>query len=379
MEEKIEYTVPVTTILEIQPHSNAERLEIAKVYDFNVIVRKGLYKPGDTIVYVPIDSIIPLDLEAKIFGTDSKIRLTNGRIKQIRLRGLASQGMIIDMSDVKDSFKKLPTIGDNVAEVLNITKYEPPKASYGANQPKSKKDRNKPWENAFFHSYGGLSNWKYYSKSDMFVEGQEVVYQEKIHGTSGRASKSPLIPKTLWKKFLKLIGRLPEYQFCYGSNNVQLQSRSYTGFYEDNLYADACKTYDLESKLSNNETVYFEIYGSGIQKGYTYGLAEDDRAIVVFDVKVLSDDRQSTRWLALDELAQWCKERNLPMVPTLYRGPHSNEMAILTTKGDSVIGKQKIREGIVIRDPANPVCFFGKKAFKLLSEEYLDLDNTDFH
>lgn len=381
MEENntIEFIVPITKIVEKQAHPNADRLEFVKVFDFNVIVRKDLYQVGDTVTYVPIDSILPPDLEMKIFGEDSKIKLTKGRIKQIRIRGHASQGMLIKMDDIQEYFKELPTIGDNIASILSITKYEPPAPSFASNQPGVKKERNRKWENPYFHTYGGLQNWKYYANSDLFPEGSEVVYQEKIHGTNGRASLSPTVVKTLWQKVLRFFRRLPDYQFCYGSNNVQLQFKRYTGWYGDNIYAEACKKYNLELKLQPNETVYFEIFGSGIQKGYTYGHKDGEQSIVVFDVKVLSDDKKSTRWLSVDELTQWCKERFLPIVPLLYRGPHSKELAPFYTKGDSAIGGQKIREGIVIRDPNQTECFYGKKIFKLLSEEYLDGDQTDFH
>ena len=351
MEEEVKFIVPVTTVLEVVPHSNADALEIVKVFDFNVIVRKNSYKVGDTVIYAPIDCILPASLEVIIFGPNSKIKLTKGRIKQIRIRGLASQGMIIDLKDVNLYFKELPTVGDNVADILGIVKHEPPETSFSANQPRVKKERNRSYENPYFHTYGGLNNWKYYAKSELFVEGQEVVYQEKIHGTNGRASLSPFVAKTLWQKFLKFIGRMPEHQFCYGSNNVQLQAKPYTGYYEDNVYAEACKKYNLHLKLQPNETVYFEIYGCGVQKGYTYGHTNDSRSIAVFDVKVLSEDKQSTRWLTVDELTIWCAERMLPMVPIIYRGPHSLAKAQECTKGDSLIGKQKVREGIVIRDP----------------------------
>src|ERR1019366_276226 len=48
------YKVPLTTILELNPHNNAERLELATVYGFQVIVRKGQYKVGDKVIYIPI-------------------------------------------------------------------------------------------------------------------------------------------------------------------------------------------------------------------------------------------------------------------------------------------------------------------------------------
>ena len=53
------YKVPLTTIVKVEPHTNAERLELAFVYGFQVIVQKGKYQVGDKVVYVPIDSLLP--------------------------------------------------------------------------------------------------------------------------------------------------------------------------------------------------------------------------------------------------------------------------------------------------------------------------------
>jgi RNA ligase (TIGR02306 family) len=62
-----DYKVPLTTILAINPHNNAERLEVATVYGFQVIVSKGTYRVGDLALYIPIDSILPERLEANLF------------------------------------------------------------------------------------------------------------------------------------------------------------------------------------------------------------------------------------------------------------------------------------------------------------------------
>src|SRR5271166_1293205 len=59
------YKVPLTTIVNITPHTGADRLEMAWVYGFQVVVKKGQYKVGDKVVYVPVDSILPQWLEDK--------------------------------------------------------------------------------------------------------------------------------------------------------------------------------------------------------------------------------------------------------------------------------------------------------------------------
>lgn len=382
-EDKIEFRVPVTHIKEIIPHPNpkVERLEIAIVFGFSVIVRKGQYQKNDTVVYVPVDSILPNALEAKIFGPDSKIKLTKGRVRQVRIQQFASQGMLIDLKDLdfQDAPKlKLLEEGQNLAELLGITKYEPPVPDFQSNLPRVKKERNKEHENMFLHTYGGVENFKWYP--DVFEEGQQVVYQEKIHGTNARAAILPYQAKGLVDKIRKLLGILPKYQFCYGSNTVQLQAKRFTGYYDTNVYAEACEKYGIKGKLNPHETVYFEIYGASIQKNYMYDCAPGERKIVVFDVKVLADDCKSTRFLSTAELKQWCQDRDLPLVPYLYCGGHSKELAKEYSLRKSRLNPNEDSEGIVIKDPKETVSFFGKKYLKLISEHYLDnKDNTDNH
>lgn len=376
MEEiEIKFRVPVTKIKRIDPHSNADRLSIATVFGFQVVVSKDLYQVGDTCIYVPIDSILKKETEEVLFGPDSKVKLNKSRVRQIRIRGVVSQGMLINPS----LFPQLKNLEEdqNVAEELGITKYEPPAPSYASSHYKGPQLRNKPKENPFFHKYAGVENFKWYP--DLFVEGQEVVYQPKIHGTHLRFGMLPYIPTTLWDKIRKFLRILPKYQFTYGSNNVQLQQRNgHKGYYGEDIYGAACKKYDVKNKIKPHETVYCELHGPGIQKNYSYGLSE--HAIVVFDVKVLAPDCKSTRWLTVDEVHHYCLERGLPVIPTKYRGPHSIELAKEYTKGKCMMGGDDPEEGIVIRDPNETSSYMGKKWLKLISEDYLsDQSNTDNH
>lgn len=380
MEELIlesSHRVPVTKIKEVMVHPNAERLSIYKVYDFNVVAGLNQYQIGDTVIYIPIDSILPEKVESKLFGPDSKVKLHKSRVKQIRLRGAVSQGMIV--SPITLGLKGNLEENQDVGEKLGILKYEPPIPNYAATNYKGPRSRNKPKENPYFHTYGGVQNFKYYT--EFFQEGQEIVIQEKIHGTNFRAGILPYIPTTLWEKIKSKLGLLPKFQFCYGSNNVQLQKRpGNKGYYGENIYQQIAEKYDIANKLEPNETIYGEIYGPGIQKGYDYGQTE--LKLVIFDVKKLAEDRKSTQWMTVDEVKDFCSDRLLAnTVPELYRGPYSKETVDTYTKGPSILGwgKQEIREGIVIRDPKETSCYMGKKVVKYLNEDYLDLDNTDFH
>lgn len=371
-----DYKVPYTTIKAISAHPNADRLEMATVYGFQVIVPKGKYQVGSHIVYVPIDSILPAKLEAQIFPEGSLVKLHHHRVRQIRLRKVASQGMIMDPSDLVN-FVNLSKfdLEDNLAEALGVTKYEPPVRG-SANTPAGT-PRNKKSEHPDFHKYNGLNNIKWFP--ELFQPGEQVVIQEKLHGTNARASKLPFVANTLWKKIKKFLKLAPAIEKCYGSNNVQISAQSnYKGFYGEDLYGKTFNGMDVFSKLLPGETVFGEIIGPAIQAGYTYGVAEP--VFVLFDVKRLQEDG-SQIWLSPLEVEEFARQRGFEYVPVLYKGGFDKDLAYSLTKGASVYDpKTKVREGIVIKAVENYSVEGNKKAVKWVSEAYLDdAKNTDFH
>lgn len=395
------FKVPLTSIVAIGPHANADRLEIATVYGFQVVVKKGQYKVGDAVVYIPIDSVLPEWLEEKLFpmvkdpvtGVPMKppFALHGGRVRQIRIRKLASQGMLVNTMDVtsKVNFKKVRLEAD-LSEELGVTKYEPPVAGPSLTQGKDKQ-RNKSYEHPLFHKYNGLDNIKWFATA--FQEGEEVVIQEKLHGTNARASVLPYRTNSLIRKIKKFLGLAPKYEQCYGSNNVQKavgnlkkevseEARAVAGnkgsFYSEDVWGSTFKALDVFSKLRMNETVFGEICGPGIQSNYDYGLKE--HRFFLFDVKILRPDGSQV-WLSPDAVEAFAKERGFDMVPVLYSGTYDKEVAYRMTTGPSLFDpKTKVREGIVIKAKENYSVEGNKRAYKWVSEVYLDdKSNTDNH
>lgn len=378
------YKVPLTQIVAIDVHPNADKLEIATVYGFQVVIKKDSYKVGDQVIYVPIDSILPQKLEDFLFPPDAKVKLTKHRVKQIRLRKIASQGMLISPADIQSVYGFTPEyLEDDHKEMLDIRKYEPPLPKFQSEMGAPGARKTKALENPLFHKYNGLDNIKWFPT--LFKEGDMVVMQEKIHGSNARAAKLPYSANTLWKKIKKAVygwlGKSMAQEFCYGSNNVQLQERKdYKGFYGEDIYGKVFNSIDAASKIRDGETIFGEIYGSGIQKDYNYECKEGEHKFILFDVKVLQDDG-TQRWLGPDEVIAYAKDRGFDMVPEVYRGPFSLALAKELTIGNSVLAPtQKVREGVVVKaiegysDERN-----NNKALKVISEAYLDGDQTDFH
>jgi len=358
------YKVALTTIKAIRKHPNADKLEIATVYGFDVIVTKDSCKVGDQTIYVPIESVLPSNLESRLFPEDSKIKLSKSRIRQIRIRKYPSQGMLILPSVVYSVYGFTPDeLEKDYAKKLGIEKYEVPARQIGAKFGTIKKKN----ENPHFSKYGGLENIKWVP--DLFKDGETVIVTEKLHGSNGRVGIQPFVPHTLWDKAKKLFGLTPKWMDCYGSNNVQLQEGS-----GDNLYKRVFDRIGIFDKLSPGETVYGEIVGQGIQKNYHYGCEPGEYKFVVFDVK--RTENGIVRWLSADEVDTFCKNRRLDSVPILFEGEFSIEKIKELTLGNSVFApSQKVREGIVIKPKQNNG---SKKALKMISEKYLDKDQSEF-
>ena len=85
------------TITEILPIEGADRIEIARVQGWQSVIRKGDYKVGDQVIFVPIDTVLPPRPwnEHLWDKNDPKKPI---RVKTVRLRGAISQGLIFRTS-----------------------------------------------------------------------------------------------------------------------------------------------------------------------------------------------------------------------------------------------------------------------------------------
>lgn len=387
METSTTFKVSYTKVVAINPHPNLDvhSLEIATVYGFQIVQRKGTLKVGDLVLFCPVDSILPQDLESIIFPPDSKIKLSDSRVRQARIQRFPSQGLILGVDNV-NKFLAQKGYSDflfeeerDYKELLGITKYEPPvntKLHVGTPITSARRLAEHP----NMHGYNGLENIKWYP--NLFTEEDEVVIQLKLHGTNARMGNLKTQVKSRWQQILKFFKLLPESQFRYGSNNVDITAKSGRkgGFYAGDIYGEAFKKCDAKSKIRPNELVFGEIIGEGIQKGYHYG--HKTPHFVLFDVKIF-DDSGDWRWLTPEEVEAYAQERGFEMVPILYRGKYTKQVAeSLISGADPYYPKHKVREGIVIKakNYNDVLCSSKKKALKWINPEYLDdRNNSDFH
>ena len=294
-------------------------------------------------------------------------------MRTVKIRGEIAQGLFLSR-DLLPVFPLYPKEGQDLKEVLGVTKYEPPAKDIPLHMTAGpRKTRKKA--NTNFREYSDLQHLKWFTNAFEGVE-DDCAITEKVHGSSARFGYVPPVIDTLWKRFKQFIGQMPKYEWVYGSRKVQLQNRRHgtTSFYGTDIWAKCAEKYDLENRLLGGEVVYGEIYGPGIQKGYAYGLEGDDRRFAVYDVM------KDGKFLSHADLVDWCRARNLTMVPTLYTGAFSTEVVDEYTNGKSVLDPgTKVREGCVVRPVNEQHSLNGRMVYKSVSPAFLLGDQTDFH
>jgi RNA ligase (TIGR02306 family) len=352
--------VEVCQINEILPHPNADRLELAKIKGWTTVVGKNQFQVGEKCIFIPPDSVLTQEFAQSInvlpyLGKLAKLadgsRPSGGRVMVAKLRGQPSYGFVIKCPENYN-------LGDNVADQLRITKWEPPVESSIGDVETS---------HPLFHQYTDIENYRNYP--NLFNEDDEVIITEKIHGTSCR---------------LGLIECDNGPQFMVGSHRIRRKPID-----DKNRQCKywACLTEQIKElllALGANTIVFGELYGSGIQD-MTYGYSNGHTEFRVFDICV---DNHYTNHRVITQL---CDTYEIPMVPTLYRGLFSSQIVeSLSTGPTKVCDHEKIkgfaqREGIVIKGfPSQSRTidgkFFARCILKCINFDYLTRKNgTEYH
>jgi len=357
----------MVTINEIKPIVGADNIELAVVGGWNCITQKGVQNVGDVVIIATTDAVIPEALSDEI-GVTSYLR-KGGRVRTVKLRGTYSECLIIP-----DKFLHgRTTIGDwdlkdgsDCMHIFNIVKYEPPvKMVQLANGKKIRYQTNPN-----FHVYYKFPNLK--NVPDLFTEEDEVEITRKIHGTNARYGIVKKIKLSFWdsvKHFFGFGSKLDWYEFVVGSHNVEKGSDS-NGFYDTNVWYDIEKKYEIKDRLwgyvkavpdiGDGITLYGEIYGAGIQKGYDYGL--EDIEFVGFDVKKNGEYLDTLNSKALIKYSL-----RLPYVEQLYVGKWSQEVQDKFVFNNFIAGTKVPEEGIVIKHHTG----VREKVAKVINPDYL--------
>jgi RNA ligase (TIGR02306 family) len=366
----------VAKINEVKVIEGADNIEQAVIGGWNCIVKKGEFKEGDLTVVATTDAVIPQELSDKM-GVTNYLR-KGGRVRTVKLRGVYSECLIIPFKyaapkPFNNTLEKNVIEGKDMMTILGIYKYEPPVRQVqlaGGRKIKYKDNPN-------FHVYYKFPNLK--NVAGLFTEEDLVEITRKIHGTNARYGIVRKSKLSFWdkvKKFFGLASEWIDYEYVYGSHNVEKGSDS-NGFYSTDVWRTIDEKYDIKAKLWNyihqNETpesigsglvIYGEIYGAGIQKNYEYDLT--DVNFVGFDITIngIYKDTKYVNMFFYNSI-NWNKE--LPHVEVLYEGKWNQEIQDSFVFNNFIEGTKVPHEGIVIKHISGD----RKKVAKVINPDYL--------
>lgn len=358
----------VAKIDEIKAIEGADNIEQGIIGGWNCIIKKGEYKVGDLVVVATTDAVIPQELSDGMNVTNYLRK--GGRVRTVKLRGVYSECLIIPLYYAYNLGGKSWTEGSDCMELLGIYKYEPPTVQVQLSSGRKIKYHQNP-NFGVYYKFPNIKNVK-----GMFDEEDEVQITRKLHGTNARYGIVKKRKLSIWDKVRKFFGiadQWIEYEYVYGSHNVEKGSDS-QGFYDTDVWRTIAESYDIKNKLwsyaktygpdiiGSGVVLYGEIYGPGIQKNYDYGLATNDIRFAGFDFvengKYL--DTWSTAHVIVDRL-------NLPHVPELYNGQWNQEIQDRYTFNNFIEGTKVPHEGVVIKHVSGE----RNKVAKVINPDYL--------
>ena len=373
------------TVDAIEPITGSDNCEAATSGGWKVMVKNGEFQPGDVAVYFEIDSHVDTNKPEFAFLVKK-----HGNIKTQKYTfsgknpGFYSQGLLmtcdeLGLTDVK--------VGDFLTAQLGVTYAEPednkrkakvnPDAKINAalgRHPKIAKKygkfiKNHKWARAIFMLLFGKkkdnTSWPSHiaAKTDVeriqnmmwiLEDKHPYVATEKIDGSSC----SIMAEKG---KFGKI-----KYYVC--SRNVVFADENQTCYYDENIYFEAYKKYNLKEKITQilndyklpNVALQMEVYGDKIQRR---DYSTKEHQAMVFHI--VSNGKK----FPMDEVVEICEKYDIPHVPIVddnFIFPNTIEelQAFVESEGSKIDGKP--REGIVFYDKAT-----GQQYTKFVSPEFL--------
>ena len=269
------YNAYVTTLKNVRPHPNADRMKLADCFGNTVCVGLDAAE-GEIVIYFPTDGQLSMEYAETNNLVRKKDEAGNNvggyldpdkrNIKAIRLRGEKSDGLTMPLSSLAYTGVNLDEL--NVGDVINIVngheicnKYiprsNPRKSAAAGNKTRKHKAPIAP----LFAEHADTEQLAY--NLNAFKPGDEIEITLKMHGTSGRTAHMPVLKKykrTLWD-FLTGKPGTPIYEDGYVSGTRRVVLENYEGgFYGNNSFREQHSKI-FEGKLMKGETVYYEIVG----------------------------------------------------------------------------------------------------------------------
>ncbi|KKQ99890.1 MAG: RNA ligase, DRB0094 family [Candidatus Woesebacteria bacterium GW2011_GWB1_39_12] len=336
-----ELFVKPVVIDSVSLHENADNLAVYKVGGWQVIDKKDAYNPGDVVIHVPGEVMVPVEISDK-WGVTKYLSFTKGskegRVRTIKLRGVISYGFFAQNEDNDP-------VGIDLKDKFGIFKYEPPAVFRHGEQEK---------RHPLFNTDYDIENMRNYPL--VFEDGEEVVATEKLHGTNSSYAYAKDPETDEWIYMCASKG---------GRRKIGVGS-----IYEKPYELYPSLRHMMKSLAERNSAMIVivrgEVFGDRIQNlSYSHRAGSVDWRC--FDIEI------DHRFLSHRAMCEVCEMFGIPVVPEIYSGPFSFAKMEELAEGNSIVStEEQIREGCVIRpmiESTHPD--IGRKILKMISGSYL--------
>ena len=266
----------VTTLKNVRPHPNADRMKLADCFGNTVCVGLDAAE-GEIVIYFPTDGQLSVEFCAQhdlVRRKDENGNPAGGyldpdkrNIKAIKLRGEKSDGLTMPLESLAYTGIDISTltIGTQITVVNGheiCQKYIPRSNTRHGHYSSGNKTRKHKIPTApLFAEHADTEQLAY--NLGAFKPGDEIEITLKMHGTSQRTGYLPTLQgykKTLWDRITRKEG-IPIYDWGDVSGTRRVVLDSYDGgFYGSNAFREQhAKTF--EGKLMKGETIYYEVVG----------------------------------------------------------------------------------------------------------------------
>ncbi len=366
--------VPLTTVDDVRPHPNADKLDIAVVKGWQVVVGKDSLVKGYPVVFIPPDAVVSDEWAMKwgIYKPAADLnkgvdyRGKGGRIRAVRLRGEPSFGLVIavDFDLARDLAKAGFKSEDNVASFFGITKYVPPARPRRGVGGETDTLREYP----LFYRYTDIENLRH---NPTLFDGLEVVITEKIHGANSRVGyidgTAVAGSHRVQRKHPSLVRNEAEYKAYEAAYGQWHASLSWPRRWWYDTFGGRPPRFDINittkpsvywrpfeidgvkamlhalGRLHKQVILYGELYGPGVQ-ALTYGVEQGKVAYAAFDLMI---DGQYVEHETFEVL---CRTFGIPIAPVLATGTATFDDLRQMAEGPTVLnGGPHLMEGIVVK------------------------------
>lgn len=269
----------ITTLNNMRPHPNADKLVLATCFESTVCVAKDKYYEGQLGVYFETDLQLSMEFCEKnglLAVYENGVNVSGGymdptkrNVRAIKLRGEQSDGLFlpldclaytgVDMSSLTPGVQITVLNGHEICRKF-IPVAKAPKIVAGGAGERVKRRAKQPIAPIFFE-HKDTEQLQYHL--DDFKCGDLIEITRKLHGTSGRTSHTKVL-KGYKRTFLDWLLRregTPIYDWGYVSGTRRTILDSYDGgYYGSNKFREQYHKL-FEDKLWKGETVYYEIVG----------------------------------------------------------------------------------------------------------------------